>query len=805
MNYGYFSKDSSEFIITKPDTPKSWLNYLTNGSYTAVVSQCGDGFSFIKDVHSNKILSWDADDQSAGKHGRYLYVRDKLSKQVFCPTYQPLCAEMSTYKAHHGIGYSTIESSFAQIDAEITYFVPLHEQCEVWVIKLTNHSSKTKSLQLFPLCGFEFNTVTSAYNRVWYNKRVQSINAAKPFSNKVIFCHSSLPIKGYATSKKSFLGSNNSFEHPKLVCSGSWVNTPLTVGEPGIGAFFHEISLPGKKSKTFTVIVGQVEKTQEIPKIIKKYRSIPQTLKELNFSKQYWKDKIEQNIHIETPDNDFNVMTNVWLKYQTRINNIIPRSAYYPPGESLDHEYRSACQNAEAVMALDAGTSLRGRIFKIAGLIRADGTTAPGWSETLGPSSQLPKKYDTLWLTSTVSSYIKETGDSGILKEKAPYLKDKYIKGWTIDQEFSGKPLVEGEGTLYEHLWKNLEFTFNDIDESGLPRLGRGDCNSSMNQAGSNHKGGSVWIAQALVRSLKILARLSDLINEREKASELRRRATSMTERIEQFWDGEWYQRAISDDGVIYGTNKNKEGKIYAMVQSWAVISGIAQSEKLQKIFKSIDKHLIDSSGISLLSPAYTEHDLKLGIITLLPPGMRDNGSVALYAAAWMILAYCCAGKGDKAFELLKKIMPCAQKDIETYTCEPYVFAGYINGPDHPYAPGEGSHSWIDPSAGVIFHTVLEWMAGIRPELNGLLIDPCMPSHWKKIRITRAFRGNLYDISIENPHGVEKKIKEMLVNNEKIHGNLIVSREKNKKITVKVIMGSAASKRAKKEKALAAI
>lgn len=804
MNYGRFNKESTEFIIERPDTPVPWFNFLTNGSYTAVISQVGEGFSFYKDFLLNRFLAWDSSTRHAQKYGRYIYIRDKSTKNVFSPTYQPVCSDFSTYKARHGIGYTIISSLSAHIESEITYFVPLHEACEVWFIKLTNRSGKLKNLQIYPFCEIESGSVRSSFNRVWYNKRTQSINAVKQFSNSILFCHSTLPIKGYAVRRASFMGRNNSLEKPESVFSGVWNNSPLAVGESGIAAFYHELSLPPKKSKLFSVIIGRAEKTQEIQQIIKKYRSTPKTHKELAGVKEYWKNKITANIHVDTPDTELNTLVNTWLKYQIIINNNIPRSADSPAGQSLSFEYASACLNSEALVPFDAD-SARKRIVFLAKFIRLDGTTAPGWSDPETPSSLMPNKSDTVWLTSAVSSYIKETGDNEILKEKIPYLKDTFIKGWTRDHEFTGDPVFVGEETLYEHLWRNLEFTFKDIDESGLPRIGYGDWNGSLDSAGFQHKGGSVWTAQALVRSLKILARLSDLINEREKATELRRRATSMTERIEQFWDGEWYQRGITDEGMVFGSSKNNEGKIYAMTQSWAVIAGIAQGERLHKLLKSVDKYLDGSHGYALLHPAYTEYDQNLGSITLLPAGIKDNGSVMSCAALWMILADCCAGRGDKAYESLRKIMPCAQKDGDVYKAEPYVCAGYIKGPDHPYAYGEGSHAWLNVAAGIMFNTVLEWILGIRPELNGLLIDPCIPKHWKKFYVKRHFRGNLYDITVENPHGVEKRIKEITVNGEKIRGNLIMVRENNKKITVRVIMGAVSSKLAKKEKAVAAI
>lgn len=794
MNYGQFNKDFTEYIIENPNTPRPWVNFLTNGAYTAIVSQCGGGYSFNKDFKINQILRCFPADQYSDRPGRYIYIRDKSSGAVWSPTYQPIRSEFSSFKARHGMGYTVISSTVSHIESEITYFVPLNDLCEVWLVKLTNKDKKTKNLQLFPYC--ELNK--GNYNRIWFNRKTHTIHAQNTCnvnksgnnqSNDILFFSSSLLVKGFATQKAGFVGRYNTEQNPETVFKGKFNNTPLTVDEEGIAAFLHEVSIKPKKTKTFVIVLGLSEKASSLKQLLQKYHSIPKVEKELLAVKEYWKEKVENSIQVETPDPEFDAMVNVWLKYQIIVCN---------KGSGV-HCFREACQDAEGVMDIDPQLG-REKILTIARYIRADGTTAPGWSSVTGAFQERSFKDHPVWLTHAVSAYIKETGDREILKEKLPFLKDRYIKGWYIDPEFKENPRHEGEATLFEHMWRNLDFCFHDIDESGLPRIGCGDINKAIDGAGIRYKGGSVWIAQALVRSLKILARLADVLGEREKATGLRKWAVLMTEKVEQFWDGEWYQRGITDDGYIFGSHRNKEGKIFLNTQVGAVLAGIAQGERLHKMLKSVEKNLNTPYGYILLYPAFREYDARLGKITTFAKGTRENTSVFIPAHAAMIIVHCLVGNGDKAYDTLKKIIPCYQKDMELYKTEPYVAAHYIVGAEHPYVSGEGFSPWLTPSAGRMFLAATEWLLGIRREFNGLIIDPCIPKHWKKVHIMRPFRGTMYDISIENPHGVEKGIKEIFVNEEKILGNLIVSRNSEKKIMIRVVLGRPSSKKKLKAK-----
>jgi len=803
-----FSPDGSEYIVTDPNTPRPWINYLTNENYCAIISHCAGGYSYYKDCRSNRLLRWLPESWHFDRPGRYLFMRDVSTGAYWSSTFQPVRSPYQKYEARHGFGYTTITTQTAGIETESTYFVPRTDTCEVWKIRVRNNSKKKRTLQLFPyvewLIGdyhleLRYRNILNLYNRTRYDKKSQVIFAQKtadwndmdiqPFHSLVFFA-SSLAVQGHATQKDGFLGRYNTEERPETVRTGKLKNTPFTSGEDAIACFKHQATLKPNQEIEFSVVMGEMDnKRPDVDRVIKKYRILKNVTDELAAVKELWRKRIGDNIWVNTPDKDFNTIINQWVKYQLYICNFWSRSpSYYHEGGG-GRGYRDSCQDAESILAINP-TLAKKKILTIARLIREDGTSAPGWSDTRGPASYRPNKDHQVWLTSTVASYIKETGDQSILFEKLPYLKDKWIKGWFVDQKHKGDFSYVGSGSFFEHLWRNLDFCFNDVGQYGLPLIGHADWNDAIDAAGIKNKGESVWLGQALVRSLKILAELAELINETDRAIELRKRAQTMSDRVEKFWDGQWYARGISDDGQVYGSSKNSEGKIYLNVQSWAILAGIPSPARREKILASVDKLLDGPHGYALFAPAYSHWDSKLGRVSMFAEGTKENAAVFCHAATFMVAANCLAGRGDKAYQEMRRIMPNAQKNYDLYKTEPYAYAEYIVGPDHPYLYGEGAFSWITGTAGWTFMAGTEYLLGIQRDYRGLRINPCIPRHWKSFSMKRPFRGNVYDIVVENPQGVESGVREVYVDGERIDGTLILSdNNQGKYHKVRVVMG----------------
>jgi len=808
MKYGQFSKDGKEFIIRNPDTPRPWINYLTNKDYCAIISQTAGGYSFYKDCRIHRLTRWAPANFHFDRPGRYIYIKDLTAKKsdldsFWSVSYQPVRAKYDDFQCKHGFGYTTISQEVKKIRSEVTYFVPEIDSCEVWLVKITNKSPKRRFLQFFPyvewLIGdyheeLRYRNIMNLYNRVWFDRKKKCIFAKKtavwknmgieefPFT---AFFASSLPVRGYVTRKDAFLGRYNMEDKPAML-TGEFSNVAFSSGEDSVGVLKHIITLSPGQSKEFTVIMGQAKEGVETSRIISRYQDIKKAKRELSKVQDLWEKRLDDFIRVSTPDKDFDVLVNNWMKYQLYICNLWSRSPSFYHEGSGGRGYRDSCQDAEAVVSLNPRLT-RNRILKLASLIRKDGTSAPGWGSS-GPAPHRPNKDHQIWLTMTVSAYIKETGDTKILFKKIPYLKDKWIDGWHIDRRHKGGPRPEGIGTLAEHLEKNLDYCFYNTGKRGLPLIGHADWNDAIDAAGIKLKGESVWLGMALVRSLKIFAEMMTFAGREKKAAEFLRKAAMMTKKVNASWGGNWYARGYADDGSIYGSKKNKEGKIYINPQSWSILAGIPDAAKTKKIIRSADKYLDGKHGYALFYPAYTSYEKKLGRISMFSEGTKENAACFCHAALFYIIALLTCGKGSKAFRALKKIMPNSQKDYELYKTEPYVFAEYLVGPGHPYLYGEGAFTWITGTAGWSFMAATEYIMGAKRDYKGLLIDPCIPGSWKKCSIIRFFRGTNYHINIKNPNGIEKGVKEIRVDGKKIKGNLILPSHK-KHCHVNVVMG----------------
>lgn len=805
--YGYFSEDGIRFIITNPNTPCPWINYLTNEKYCAIISQCAGGYSFYKDCRTNRILRWKPENWHFDRPGRYLFIKERDNKKgqrIWSATYQPLRLQPDFYQCEHSFGWTSIQTTYQQINTHITYFVPPEEPCEVWLIKISNQSSQTRNLSLFPyiewLLGdyhleLRYRNIMNLYNRICYDEELKIILAKKTAAwgdlnikefNGFAFFASSLPIKGCAVNKSKFLGNYNDEQKPAGLQKEYLGFERLCSGEDGIALFEHQVKLSPKQSKEFTVVLGQTEDRKELEEIVQRYRKVSFAKRKLKETIEIWKKRILDNIVVETPDKDLNLLVNTWLKYQMYICNFWSRSPSYYHEGSGGRGYRDSCQDAEGILAINPHLT-RKRIGQLACVIRKDGSTAPGWSEN-GPATYRPNKDHPVWLTATVSAYIKETGDIKILDEVFPYLKDHWIeKATRIDPNWRKGSIQEGKGSLFEHLLKNLSFTFNDVGKRGLPLIGHADWNDGIDAAGIKGKGESVWLAMALVRSLKLLSELAQRYGKRRVAKNLSQQAEIMSERINKVaWDGNWYVRGFTDKNTVYGSRRNKEGKIFLNTQSWAILSGVADEERKRKLLSAVDRYLESEHGLALFSPAYSKYDPKLGRITMFSEGTKENAAIFCHAATFMIAADCLAGRADKAYQRIRAIMPNVQKDYDVYKTEPYVYAEYLIGPDHPYLFGQGAFTWITGTAAWTFLVITEYMLGIQRDFEGLRIKPTLPKHWRRCKVIRPFRNAVYEIEIENSGG--KEVKAIYVDGKKIEGNLISPHSDGKKHRVKVVL-----------------
>lgn len=805
MKYGRFSKDYKEYIIEHPELPRPWINYLTNEKYCAVISSTGGGYSFYKDSKTERLLSWLGPNIKTDRPGRYIFIHDKSTKETHSATWQPLRKKIDCYECRVGLGYQIIKTMFMDIEVETTYFVPRAETLEIWKTTIRNISNSTRELSIFGQiewllgCADEinFHNIAVMWNRASYDQKLNAILAQKTanyqeFKIKPNPCWSFFASSEKATAfdclKDTLYGHYNTVENPRNILEGKLKNSECN-GDEAVAALQSEITLKPGEQKTIIYILGQTEGKSLITEYINRYTKIDNVLREFKEVKDFWLKRIDP-ITIETPDEEINQLANIWLKYQLCICNMWSRSpSFYHEGQG-GRGYRDSNQDSEGIMAIDPEYAKK-KLIKIASLTRRDGTLAPGWSDTYGPYHNKPFKDHPTWFVSSVSAYVKETGDLNFLNMNVPWLKDMWRNGGTVyDKEWTSGSIEDGNGTIFEHILAQLNFSFNDTSTHGLPRIGEADWNDALDMAGGKQIGESVWIAMAQVRSLKLAAELAELLGKNDISDDLLNKAKVMSQRInEHAWDGSWYVGGFNDTGKVFGSSKNDEGKIFLNTQTWAVLSGVVTEERLPVILNSIDTLLDTKHGMALHAPAYTVFDPGLGRIAMFSPGMKENAAIFCHAHTFKLASDFTAGRGNKGYESMLKIMPNKQDDHDRYKTEPYAYAEYLIGPDHPYQFGEGSYTWLTGTAGWTFLVITEYMLGIHREFNGLRIDPVLPSHWDRCRIIRQFRGDEYEIEIYNSEGVERGVKEIIIDGNNIEGNLIKVFGDKKRHTVKVIMG----------------
>jgi len=788
MKYGSFSKSGHEYIIKKPETPKPWFNYLFNDVYHALVSQTGGGYSYYRDPKSNRILRYDH--IQTDRPGRYLFIRDNDTKKVWSCNWQPLRKKLDFWQCVHGLGYTKIQSRNNKISTEITYFVPMNDPLEIWSIKIKNESTKKRTLKIFPFVEFIsgdieleacYRNIIMLYNQADFDKSGKAIIAFKhPFRKEhkrgYSFFSTSLPIKGYDTRKERFLGPYNDIEYPKAIIEDGKCSNSFTRGEDMIGAFECELKLKPKEEKEFIVILGFNNDRRKIPYYLQKYRKVNNTRKELEKVHKYWNEQVNR-IKVSTPDPEFDLMVNRWGKYQLcAITHWRGTSHYHGVEGGLG--YRDTAQDSEGLLSLELDTA-RKKLESILQYQYKSGHAVSGFSETEGSWDDLPQagvigKADVaVWLPYTVVSYVKETGDVDFLKEKFKF----------CDSD---------EATVYEHILRAIRYLYSKRGHHKLPYILKADWNDAYDHVGLKGKGESVWLAMALCRACKQVGELADFIGDKKVAKEMQEKYDDLAEIINNVgWDGNWYIAAYNDEGMKIGSDANKEGKVPLNSQTWAILSDVVPKNRLKKILDKIDKYLDTPYGPALFLPSYTFFNPGIGRVTAFAEGTKENAAVFSHACAFKIVSDCYIKRGDKAYETYRKLLPMnsVKQDHTRYKVEPYVWAEYVIGPGSKYRFGEGAFTWNTGTAPWMFIAATEWMLGARRELKGLLIDPCIPHHWKKCSIRRPFRDAVYDINIKNPKGVQSGVKKITVDGTICKSNFIKPYKDGKVHKVEVLMG----------------
>ena len=816
MKFGYFDDSSREYVITQPDTPLPWINYLGSEAYFGLISNTAGGYSFYKDARLRRITRYRYNNSPLDMGGRYLYLRDNKSGKYWSPSWMPTRTVLDEYECRHGQGYTVITSKLNGIKSSTRYFVPLGESLEIWQVTLTNESGSDLDLSLFSaieFCLWDANDDATNFQRNYSIGQVEIVDDViyhkteyRERRDHYAYFACSEKLAGYDTIREDFLGQYRGWNEPQVIESGASSNTEAHGWQP-IGSHHVKIQLMAGESRQIIFILGYVENPKDDKfdppgsQVINKKRAklaLEKYLKQANADKafdelrEYWNGLLGK-VQVTTPDEHTDRMVNIWNAYQCLVTFNMSRSAsYFESGIGRGMGFRDSNQDllgfvhmiperaCERILDISATQLKNGGAFHQYQPLtkRGNNDVGSGFND------------DPLWLVLGVSAYIKETGDFSILDEQVQYENE-----------------AGTESPLYEHLQRAIQYTLDRLGPNNLPLIGRADWNDCLNlncfsdtpgqsfQTTTNKEGKvaeSVFIAGLFVLACKEMAGLAGKKKEERGPSseDYLKRAVEMEKTVwAAGWDGNWFRRAYDDYGHVLGSKENKEGQIFIEPQGVCVMAGLgvdaakSGSGNAIKALDSVAEHLATPHGIVLQQPAFSQYYLHLGEISSYPPGYKENAGIFCHTNPWIMIAEAIVGRGDKAFDYYKRINPSAREEIsELHKCEPYVYAQMIAGKDAA-THGEAKNSWLTGTAAWNYVAITQYILGVRPRLDGLEVKPVVPSDWKNFGMARNFRGVRYDISVQR-EGAGNSVT-LEVDGKSIDGTVIPLPAKETK-TVKV-------------------
>jgi cellobiose phosphorylase len=825
MRYGYFDDARREYVISRPDTPLPWINYLGTEAHFGTVSNTAGGFSWHRDARLRRLTRYRYNNVPGDAGGRYLYVRDDADGEYWSPSWQPVRTPLDAYEARHGLSYTTISSARAGIAVKTAYFIPRGENLEVWRVAVTNDRETAATLSLFSSVEFalwDAQDDATNYQRNYSTGEVEVADGViyhkteyRERRDHFAYFACSEPLAGFETQREAFLGPYRGFDEPLGVERGELTNSVAHGWSPH-GAHHVRLSLKPGETKEVIFLLGYSENPRdakfEAPGVISKARVRPvierwlrpETVRQ-GFAdlRAYW-DGLLGVLHAETPDTDTNRMVSIWNTYQCLVTFNLSRSvSSYETGISRGMGFRDSCQDLLGAVQLD-GPRARQRILDLAATQFATGGAYHQYqplTKTGNDAIGSGFNDDPLWLVLGVAAYLKETGDTTVLDEQVPFSD-------------------AGQATLYGHLERSVQYTLDRIGPHGLPLIGRADWNDCLNlncfsetpgesfQTTENQPGGSaesVFIAGLFTLAAKELAAIAACTGRMSEAEAYRADAEKMAvATVEHGWDGEWFLRAYDHFGNPVGSARNAEGQIFLEPQGMCVMAGIGTGDPgpvtiaargsaamADLALASVRDRLATPHGIMLLQPAFTTYHVELGEISTYPPGYKENASVFCHTNPWVMIAAAMTGDGNAAFDYYRRINPSAREQLgDLHRCEPYVYAQMIAGRDAP-THGEAKNSWLTGTAAWNYVAVTQWILGIRPELDGLRVDPVIPSAWPGFSATRRFRGATYEITVRRSGTLESGMAEgagTRVDGRQIAGTVLALAAAGATVRVEVVL-----------------
>jgi cellobiose phosphorylase len=811
MKFGHFDDENREYVITRPDTPYPWINYLGNDDFFSLISNTAGGYSFYKDARLRRLTRYRYNNVPLDSNGKYFYIHE--NGVVWNPGWQPAKTSLDSYECRHGLGYTKFRSVKDNLQAEVLCFVPLGITCEVQKILLKNLSDKVKKLTLFSFvewCLWNAQDDMTNFQRNFSTGEVEVEDSVlyhkteyKERRNHYAFYSVNSEISGFDTDRESFTGTYNGLDRPDVVLQNQSKNS-IAHGWAPIASHSIEIELAPGEEKDLIYILGYIENPEnekwESPGIINKNNARKMIIKldsadkvdqALAALKLYWDDLLSI-FNLKSDDDKLDRMVNTWNQYQCMITFNMSRSAsYFESGIGRGMGFRDSNQDLIGFVH-QVPERAKQRILDIAATQFEDGGAYHQYQPlTKRGNDEIGSNFndDPLWLILSVTEYIKETGDFAILDEPVPFDND----------ESKSAP-------LFEHIKRSFYHVVNNLGPHKLPLIGRADWNDCLNlncfstnpdepfQTTENKQGGSaesVLIAGMFILYGNDFVELCRIIGKEEEADQANKHIEDMKKAVDQYgWDGEWFIRAYDYYGEKVGSKKCEEGKIFIESQGFCVMAGVGVKDgRAEQALDSVKKYLDCDYGIVLNNPAFTKYHINLGEISTYPAGYKENAGIFCHNNPWIMIAETIIGRGDYAFDYYKKIGPAYLEDIsDLHRTEPYVYAQMIAGKD-AFKPGEAKNSWLTGTAAWNFYAITQYILGIQPHYNGLIINPCIPKTWKGFSVRRKFRDAEYEIIVKNPNSVCKGVKRMIVDGKDSEGFMVPVFAKGSKHTVEVILG----------------
>lgn len=811
MKFGHFDDAAKEYVITNPRTPWPWINYLGNEDFFSLISNTAGGYTFYKDAKFRRLTRYRYNSVPIDNGGKYFYIND--GGDVWSPGWKPVKAELDNYSCRHGLSYTKIQGERNGLQAEVVYFIPLGAWAEVQKVTLRNTGTEAKKFQLYSFtewCLWNAEDDMTNFQRNFSTGEVEIQDSTiyhktefKERRNHYAFYSVNAPIQGFDTDRESFVGLYNNFERPDAVFEGKPRNSEAHGWSP-IASHCLEIELQPGEEKSLVFVLGYIEVEPEnkweskgvinkepAKELLARFSTTEQVDAELEKLKTYWSNLLS-TYTVNSGDERLDRMVNIWNQYQCMVTFNMSRSAsFFESGIGRGMGFRDSNQDLIGFVH-QVPERARQRILDIAATQFEDGSAYHQYQPlTKRGNNAVGGNFndDPLWLILATTDYIKESGDFSLLDEQVPYDND------------------ESKATShFEHLKRSFYHTVNNLGPHGLPLIGRADWNDCLNlncfssdpnesfQTTGNKKGRtaeSLMIAGLFVLYGKEFIKLCHQTGREPEAAEAQTHVDNMIEAVKaDGWDGDWYLRAYDYYGKKVGSKENEEGKIFIESQGFCGMAGIGLEDGMvQKSMDSVKEWLDSDYGIVLQQPAFTKYYIEYGEISTYPAGYKENAGIFCHNNPWIMIAETLLGNGDRAYDYYRKIAPAFLEEIsDLHRVEPYVYAQMIAGKD-AHKPGEAKNSWLTGTAAWNFAAITQYILGVKPDYNGLSIDPCIPKDWPGFSVTRKFRGAEYNIEVKNPNGVSKGIKSITANGEAVDGQVVPTFDAGKKVKVEVIMG----------------